>query len=88
MFKANIEEYNKGIYNLLTPEVRFKTIIHYLALELFSYPELRKILKEKYYRKLVISTTPTVKGAQEIDLYNIFFPVKRIKDKPISTLKR
>jgi hypothetical protein len=36
----------------------------------------------------VITTTPTVKGNQDIDLYSIYFPVKRIKEKPVSTLKR
>ena len=24
----------------------------------------------------------------DVDLYNVFFPVKRIKDKPISSLKK
>lgn len=57
-------------------------------MELFNYPELRRILKEKYYRKLLISTVPTAKGAQNINLYSSFFPVKRIKDKPVSTLKK
>ena len=37
---------------------------------------------------MVISTTPTEKGNQGVDLYNMFFPVKRIKDKPVNTLKR
>jgi hypothetical protein len=35
-----------------------------------------------------MSTQPTKKGEQDIDLYSIYFPVKRIKEKPISTLKR
>lgn len=75
-------------YPLLTPENRFKTITKYLCYELYSYPELRRILKEKYYKRLVISTQPTKKGNQDIDLYSIYYPVKRIKDKPVSTLKR
>lgn len=75
-------------YPLLTPENRFKTITKYLCYELYSYPELRRILKEKYYKRLVISTQPTKKGIQDIDLYSIYYPVKRIKDKPVSTLKR
>ena len=37
---------------------------------------------------MIISTQPTKKGIQDIDLYSTFFPVKRIKDKPVSTLKR
>jgi hypothetical protein len=57
-------------------------------MELFNYPELRKILKEKYYKKLVITTTPTVKGNQNINLYSTYFPVKRIKEKPIASLRK
>jgi len=45
-------------------------------------------MREKYYKKLVLSTNPTSKGNQDIDLYSQFFPVKRIRDKPVSTLKR
>ena len=36
----------------------------------------------------MISTSPTNKGNHNIDIYNLYFPVKRIKEKPISTLKR
>ena len=57
-------------------------------MELFNYPELRKILKEKYYKKLVITTTPTVKGNQNINLYSTYFPVKRIKEKPVASLRK
>lgn len=35
-----------------------------------------------------MSTQPTKKGIQDIDLYSTFFPVKRIKDKPVSTLNK
>ena len=49
---------------------------------------MRKILREKYYKKLVISTNPTGKGSQDIDLYSQYFPVKRIREKPVSTLRR
>ena len=48
---------------------------------------MRKILRDKYFKKLVLTTTPG-ELAQDIDLYNIFFPVKRIKEKPVSSLKR
>lgn len=75
-------------FYLLTQENRFKSITKYLCHELYTYPELRRLLKEKYYKKLIISTQPTKKGIQDIDLYSIYFPVKRIKDKPVSTLKR
>jgi hypothetical protein len=44
--------------------------------------------KDKYYKKMIISTQPTKKGIQDIDLYSTFFPVKRIKDKLVSTLKK
>lgn len=80
---ASNEEFDKAKFPLLAPELRFQTIIKYLSLELYSYPELRKILKERYYKRLVISTSPTKKGTQNIDLYNLYFPVKRIKEKPI-----
>jgi hypothetical protein len=33
--------------------VRMNTIIKYLSYELYSYPELRKILRDKYYKKEV-----------------------------------
>lgn len=66
-------------YPLLSPGKRIFTLKNYLAMELFNYPELRKILKEKYYKKLVISTAPTVKGNQNINLYSQYFPIKRIK---------
>lgn len=36
----------------------------------------------------MISTSPTVKGSQNISIYSPYFPVKRIKDKPISSLKK
>ena len=75
-------------YPQLMIDGRFRTFTRYLCQEMFSYPELRKVLREKYYRKLVISTTPTQKGKQEIDLYSPYFPVKRIRDKPVSTLRR
>lgn len=73
---------------LMAPDKRILTVCTYMALELFNYPELRKVLKEKYYKRLVISTNPTVKGAQNINLYSSFFPVKRIKEKPVSTLDK
>lgn len=57
-------------------------------MELFNYPELRKILKEKYYKKLLITTKPTSKGEQNINLYSNYFPVKRIKEKPVASLKK
>lgn len=74
--------------SLLSPDKRISTLIDYIAIELFTYPEIRRSLKEKYYRKLLISTNPTNKGAQNINIYNSFFPVKRIKDKPVSYLKK
>jgi transcriptional accessory protein Tex/SPT6 len=49
---------------------------------------LRKILKERYYKKLLMSTTPTSKGSHYITIYNSFFPVKRIKEKPLATLRK
>jgi len=55
---------------------------------LFSHPELRKYLKEQYYGALTISTVPTKKGDQDINLYSQYFPVKKIKDKPIKTLPK
>ena len=39
-------------------------------------------------KKLVICTTPTKKGSQDINLYSMFFPVKKIRDKLITTLDR
>ena len=85
--KSNDEDIDLK-YPLLSSTKRINTIKEYLAYELFCYPELRKILRDKYYKKLVISTTPTKKGDQDISLYSSYFPVKRIKEKPISTLKR
>lgn len=73
---------------LIAPDKRIRTVCTYLSLELFNYPELRKLLKEKYYKKLVVSTTPTVKGQQNINLYSSYFPVKRIKEKPVSNLAK
>lgn len=35
-----------------------------------------------------MTTFPTNKGSQNINIYNSFFPVKRIKDKPINSLKK
>lgn len=81
-------ETDKLRFPLLAGDSRFKTISKYLSFELFSYPELRKILREKYYKRLVITTSPTFRGNQDIDLYSIYFPVKRIKEKPVTTLKR
>jgi hypothetical protein len=72
-------ETDKDRFPLLVGESRFKTISKYLSFELYCYPELRKILREKYYKKLVISTSPTARGNQDIDIYSIYFPVKRIK---------
>jgi hypothetical protein len=46
------------------------------------------MLKERYYKKLLISTNPTNKGSHYITIYNSFFPVKRIKEKPLTTLKK
>jgi transcriptional accessory protein Tex/SPT6 len=86
--KANDSDKYKGKYPLLALDIRFKTISKYLCYELYVYPELRKVLREKYFKKLVISTTPSIKGNQDIDLYSVFFPIKRIKEKPITTLKR
>ena len=57
-------------------------------MELYNYPELRKILKEKYYKRLLLSTSPTEKGLQNISLYSMYFPVKRIKEKPVPSLKK
>ena len=70
------------------PDKRIHSICLYLELELFNYPELRKILKDKYYKKLVISTSSTKKGENDINIYSMYFPVKRIREKPIYTLKR
>lgn len=72
-------EKEKDKFPLLFGDNRLKTIIKYLSFELFTYPELRKILREKYIKKLVINTNPTSKGSQDIDLYSQFFPVKRIR---------
>lgn len=69
----------KEKFPLLYGESRIKTIIKYLSFELFTYPELRKMLRERYIKKLVINTNPTNKGIQDIDLYSQFFPVKRIR---------
>jgi len=49
---------------------------------------MRKILKEKYYKKLLISTYPTNQGSHIINIYNSFFPVKRIKDKPVNSFRK
>jgi len=81
-------ETDKIRFPLLVGENRFKTITKYLSYELFTYPELRKILKEKYFKRLVISSNPTESGSKDIDLYHPYFPIKRLKDKPIQTLKR
>jgi len=35
-----------------------------------------------------MSTTPTKKGQQDVNLYSQYFPVKKIKDKPIETLSK
>lgn len=35
-----------------------------------------------------MSTYPTNQGAHHINIYNTFFPVKRIKDKPVMMMKK
>jgi hypothetical protein len=35
-----------------------------------------------------MTTFPTNKGTHHINIYNFFFPVKRIKDKPVNSLKK
>jgi hypothetical protein len=77
-----------GIIIPCSPEKRITTLINYLALELFNYPSMRRILKEKYYKKLLISTYPTNQGSHHMGIYNLFFPIKTIKDKPVMFLKK
>lgn len=44
-------------------------------------------MKEKYSRRSVITTTPTKKGEEDIGLYSLYYPVKRIDKKPASSFK-
>lgn len=88
MLKSSNIDQDRNLYPLLVSDLRFQTISKYLSLELFAYPEFRKYLKDKYSKKLMVSTTPTKKGQHNIDLYSCYFPVKRINAKPLSTLKR
>ena len=88
ILKSSNPETDKIRFPLLSPDNRFRTISKYIAFELFSYPELRKLLRDKYFKRLVITTIPSESGNQDIDLYNMYYPVKRIKEKPVNTLKR
>ena len=44
-------------------------------------------MKEKYSKGATISTTPTKKGEEDIGLYSMYYPVKRLTKKPISSFK-
>lgn len=44
-------------------------------------------MKEKYTKRAVITTTPTKKGEEDIGLYSMYYPVKRIKKKPVASFK-
>jgi hypothetical protein len=44
-------------------------------------------MRDKYMKKVVVSTTLTKKGEHDINIYSCFFPVKRIVKKPVTSFK-
>lgn len=49
---------------------------------LSACPELRRVIREFYWDKALISTQPTSKGISELDWLHPFYNVKCIQDKP------
>ena len=44
-------------------------------------------MRDKYFNKTVITTTPTKKGEEDITLYSMYYQVKRIKKKPVTSFR-
>lgn len=72
---------------MFTQHSLHRTISKYLELELFTYPELRRWISDRYLKRVVVSTILTKKGEHDIGLYSAFYPIKRIVKKPVTTFK-
>jgi hypothetical protein len=51
-------------------------------------PAVRNAARSRFNSKAEVNTVPTERGALEIDASHEFYPVKRIKDKPLSAVRR
>ncbi len=57
-----------------------------MATEIAKDPLVRKVTREVFFERAVISVQPTKKGIKEIDENHDCYGIKYIKDKPIRTL--
>lgn len=72
---------------LSKPIDTLKAICKMIAAEYFHHPIIRTYIKNICFEKLYITTTPTKKGIEAVDVYNYYYPTKRITGKKILHLK-
>jgi len=62
------------------PVKTLTTLCEYMALELYNHTMIRTHLKKLYNERVTINTSPTEKGNSEVNVYNFYFPTKRINE--------
>lgn len=72
---------NPAVQMIQMPVDTLTTLCEFMGLELFYHPIIRKYLKKMFNERVSIFTDPTEKGKKEINIYNFYYPTKRIRGK-------
>ena len=71
--------------NITDPKEIIEIANKFIAISLQKQPFLKKFIYQNFYEKCYLSTEPTEKGKNELDVFHPLFITKRIEKKPIST---
>ena len=72
---------NPNVQMIQIPVETLTTLCDFMALELYQHPLIKKTLKKMYTDRVSVYTDPTEKGKKDINVYNFYYPVKRIRGK-------
>ena len=77
---------NKFINNVYKEEMEIMNkACKFIAINLTSHPFIKSYIYSVFYEKCYISTKPTEKGSNELDIFHPLFRTKRIYNKPVSS---
>lgn len=70
---------------LKTPEAVLGAARLVLAHDVAMHPEVRRLVRDVYFKYCEVSTTPTTRGKREIDAFHIYAVCGRMMIKPCDT---
>ena len=78
-------KYTLKNHNITDPKEIIEIANKFISISLQKQPFLKKFIYQNFYEKCYLSTEPTEKGKNELDVFHPLFITKRIEKKPIST---